>query len=86
VLEAAVVGAVAGVLGVVAALGAGAAADAFAGARFPDLPFKPDSFFAFEPALLAAVFALAVAACALGALAPARRAAAGDPADALAGR
>ncbi|MCU0234715.1 MAG: FtsX-like permease family protein [Thermoanaerobaculales bacterium] len=86
VLEAAVVGAVAGLLGVVAALAAGAAADAFAGARFPDLPFKPDSFFAFEPALLAAVVALAVGACALGALAPARRAAAGDPADALAGR
>lgn len=86
VLEAAVVGLAAGCLGLGAALAAAAFADRFAAARIPDFPFKPASFFTFEPWLLAAVVAVAVAACAAGALAPAVRAAAGDPAEALAGR
>jgi hypothetical protein len=86
VIEAAVVGLAAGMFGLVVAVAAGAAADAFAASRVPDFPFKPDSFFAFSPWLLAVVLALAIAACVVGALPPAFRAASGDPSEALAGR
>jgi putative ABC transport system permease protein len=85
VAEAAVVGLFAGLVGIGIAVGAGFAADAFAASRVPDFPFKPESFFVFPPWLLAAVLGLAVAACVIGALPPAVRAAAGDPATALAG-
>ncbi len=84
--EAAVVGMVAGIMGLATAVAAGAAADAFAASRVPDFPFKPESFFAFSPWLLIAVLTLAVAACVIGALPPAFRAASGDPSEALAGR
>lgn len=84
--EAAVIGMVAGIMGLATAVAAGAAADAFAASRVPDFPFKPESFFAFSPWLLAAVLTLAVAACVVGALPPAFRAASGDPSEALAGR
>jgi len=86
VAEAAVVGMVAGIMGLATAVAAGAAADAFAASRVPDFPFKPESFFAFSPWLLAAVLTLAVVACVIGALPPAFRAASGDPSAALAGR
>jgi hypothetical protein len=86
VAEAAVVGIVAGLTGLAAALAAGAAADSFAASRVPDFPFKPASFFAFSPWLLAAVLTLAAGACVIGALPPAYRAASGDPSEALAGR
>jgi hypothetical protein len=86
VAEAAVVGLAAGVVGLVLAIAAGAAADAFAASRIPDFPFKPASFFTFSPLLLIAVLALAVVACVIGALPPAFRAASGDPSEALAGR
>ena len=65
---------------------AGSAADGFAARSVPDFPFKPDTFFAFSPALVVTVLALAVVACVIGALPPAYRAAAGDPSEALAGR
>jgi ABC-type lipoprotein release transport system permease subunit len=86
VAEASAVGTVAGLIGVLTAVFAGAAADVLAGSRIPDFPFKPDTFFAFSPWLLIGVLALAVAACVLGALPPAYRAASGDPSEALAGR
>ncbi len=86
VSEAAAVGLAAGLVGVAAGIAAGAVADILAASRLPDFPFKPESFFDFSPWLLASVVALAVAACVLGALPPAHRAAAGDPAEALAGR
>ena len=86
VAEAAVVGLVAGLIGLVMAIAAGGAANAFAASRVPDFPFKPESFFAFSPLLLTAVLTLAVFACVIGALPPAFRAASGDPSDALAGR
>jgi ABC-type antimicrobial peptide transport system permease subunit len=86
VAEAAVVGMVAGLLGLAAAFVAGLAADAFAASRVPDFPFKPESFFSFSPWLLVAVLTLAVVACVIGALPPAFRAASGDPSEALAGR
>jgi hypothetical protein len=86
VTEAAAVGMAAGLLGLIVAVSAGFAADAFAMTRIPDFPFKPDSFFAFSPWLLASVMGLAVVACVIGALPPAFRAASGDPSEALAGR
>ncbi|MBD3850942.1 MAG: ABC transporter permease [Acidobacteria bacterium] len=86
VAESAVVGLVAGLVGLVLAMAAGAAANAFAASQVPDFPFKPESFFAFSPWLLAAVLTLAVVACVIGVLPPAFRAASGDPSEALAGR
>jgi len=86
VAEAAVIGMAAGLAGVAVAVAGGAAANAFAAGRVPDFPFKPESFFAFSPLLLASVLALAVVACVIGALPPAYRAASGDPSEALAGR
>jgi hypothetical protein len=84
--EAAAVGLVAGAVGVViAVLGAGVA-DRLAASHIPDLPFRPDSFFAFSPLLCAAVVGVAIVACAAGAVPAASRAVAGDPSDALAGR
>ncbi|MFV2074254.1 MAG: FtsX-like permease family protein, partial [Thermoanaerobaculales bacterium] len=84
--EGATVGFGAGAVGVLAARAAGHFADQLAAGRVPDFPFKPDSFFDFSPWIVGSALALAVTACALGALAPAARAAAGDPSDALAGR
>ncbi len=86
VSEAVVVGLLAGVVGVIAALAAGAAVDFYAANEIPDFPFKPDSFFEFSPWLIAAVLALAIGACIVGAIPPAIRATSGDPSDALAGR
>ena len=86
VAEAAVVGMVAGTIGLATAVAAGVAADAFAASRVPDFPFKPESFFAFSPWLLVTVLTLAIVACVIGALPPAFRAASGDPSDALAGQ
>jgi len=84
--EAAAVGLAAGLVGVAAGVAAGAVADRLAASRLPNFPFKPESFFHFSPWLLASVVGLAVAACILGALPPAHRAASGDPSEALAGR
>jgi hypothetical protein len=86
VAEAVVIGLFAGTVGVVLAAIAGQVADTFAARQVPDFPFKPESFFCFSPWLLGAVLALAVAACVIGALPPAARAASGDPAAALNGR
>jgi hypothetical protein len=86
VAEAAVVGFMAGLIGLIGGVVAGLAVDAVAINRLPDFPFKPESFFAFSPWLLVSVLALAVIACVIGALPPAFRAASGDPAEALAGR
>ncbi len=86
VSEGAALGLMAGVTGVLVARLAAIAADAFAAGRIPDFPFKPESFFAFSPWLVVSVLVLAVLACVVGALPPARRGAAGDPSDALAGR
>jgi len=84
--EGATVGFWAGLLGIFAARAAGYVADRFSASRVPDFPFKPESFFDFSPWIVGSALALAVLACAFGALAPAARAASGDPSDALAGR
>jgi ABC-type lipoprotein release transport system permease subunit len=84
--EAAVLGLVAGgvgasVAGVVARL-----ADRMAANRLPDFPYKPETFFLFPWWLVVGAVCLAVAACAAGAIAPAVRAVARDPADVLTAR
>jgi hypothetical protein len=83
--EAAVIGLLAGTAGVVAALGLARAVDAFSTSRLPDYPFKPPTYFAFSPALLALALGFAVLFCVVGASLPARRAARIDPAAALSG-
>lgn len=83
--EAGVIGLIAGALGLGAAASLAALADAVLASNLPDFPFKPDSFFSFEPWLMAAALVLAVGSCVLGALGPALRATAADPADIVAG-
>lgn len=85
-VEAAFVGLAAGSLGVLAAIAAAHVVDLVAASRIPDFPFKPESFFMVSPWLVSAALAVAVLACVAGALPSAARAAAGDPADGLAGR
>jgi ABC-type lipoprotein release transport system permease subunit len=84
-VEAAFVGLAAGSLGVLAAIAAAHVVDLLAASRIPDFPFKPESFFTVSPWLVASALAVAVLACVAGALPSAARAAAGDPADGLAG-
>jgi len=81
--EAAVVGGVAGGIGVVAAGLVATVVDRLSVRWTPDFPFKPDSFFQHDPWLLASGIGVAVVACVLGALIPVWRATAKDPADAL---
>jgi hypothetical protein len=80
-----VVGITGGTVGVIAARALALATDAVASRQLPDFPFKPATFFAWPPWLLLAGLAFAVAFAALGAWAPARRAARVQPAAALAG-
>ena len=84
--EAALVGLVAGSAGVVFAFVSAAVADRLASTYVPDFLLKPESLFAFSPLLVVSVLGVAVAACLIGVVPAAARAAAGDPSDALAGR
>jgi putative ABC transport system permease protein len=81
--EAAVVGFAAGVCGLVVASALAWAADRALISGLPDFPFKPESFFAFDPWLLAAGLGVAVVSCVLGSLAPSLRATGPDPAEVL---
>jgi hypothetical protein len=82
-LEGALVGLAGGILG--AALGwlAALGADAAAARVVPDFPFRPETYFAFPPWLLALGLAVPVVASVVGALAPAAAAARVDPARTL---
>jgi hypothetical protein len=79
------VGALGGAAGLVTARLVALVADALAARHLPDFPFKPASFFAFPPWLWAAGLGFAAVFSAVGAFAPARRAARIEPAAALAG-
>jgi len=85
VAEAALVGLVAGCVGVAAAFVLAWSTDRLLGDRLPDFPFKPESFFSFEPWLMAVALGVAVLACVAGALGPAFRATAADPAEVISG-
>jgi ABC-type antimicrobial peptide transport system permease subunit len=82
--EAAAIGLCGGLAGVVLARVAGLVIDWLARTRLPDFPFKPQSFFRFELWMFLVGVLVAIAAALLGAVLPARRAAALDPAAALA--
>ena len=84
--EAAVVGLVAGLLGVLLSLGAARACDWYSATRIPDFPFKPETYFVFTPGLLSASVGFAVLFSLVGAFIPAHRAARLEPAEALSSR
>ncbi len=84
--EAFVVGATGALAGCTVALGFSRASDFIAARWLPDFPFKPDSFFAVPWWLPLVGISLGIGASIAGALIPARRAAAVDPARVLAGQ
>jgi putative ABC transport system permease protein len=84
--EAAMVGAMAGAVGVVLALLAGRAFDWISARYIPDFPYKPLTYFEFHPLLLLAAFGFAIGFCVVGAFFPANRAARTDPARVLTGQ
>ncbi len=81
--EGAIVGIAGGSAGALLARGAALLADRAGAALLPDFPFRPETFFAFPPWVLALGLAVPAAAAVLGALAPAAAAARVDPARAL---
>ncbi|MCR9164714.1 MAG: ABC transporter permease [Nannocystaceae bacterium] len=83
--EAAALGLVAGLAGILLAFGAAAGFDAISANYIPDFPYKPQSYFTFPPWLIASSLGFSVAFCVLGAFLPARRAARMQPAAVLSG-
>jgi hypothetical protein len=81
--EAALVGILGGLLGLGGALAAARVADRVALGLLPLFPGRPDTLFEFGPGLAAMGLALALCSALVGALAPARLAAALDPARSL---
>lgn len=84
--EAAVVGFVSGIFGVILAILAGLFFDYLSIRYIPDFPYKPTTYFHFGPLLILGSLAFAVGFCLLGAVLPARRAARMDPALVLTGQ
>jgi ABC-type antimicrobial peptide transport system permease subunit len=82
--EAALIGIVAGGIGIGLAFLGGAVVDWAAPRYVPDFPFKPDSFFHFTWWIWAGGLATSIVFCVLGGLIPAARAAGLPPARALA--
>ncbi len=82
--EAATIGILGGVIGVILAVTLATGIDAAAAAWLPPFPFKPDSYFVFDPAVLLGGLGFAVCFCILGGFLPARQAAAMAPAQVLA--
>ena len=81
--EAVLVGLVGGVLGECCAFGANALANWAASQALTGVPFKPDDFFVYDPAILIAALLFSILFCVVGAWIPARRAARVDPARVL---
>jgi putative ABC transport system permease protein len=81
--EALVLGVVAGLAGLVLGVAAAFGLDAVAVALLPDVPFKPGSFVAFPPLLLASAWLLGALGAVVGAWGPAMVASRADPAAAL---
>jgi hypothetical protein len=82
--EAALIGMVAGALGVVLAVLGGAGVDALFSRALPDFPFKPKTYFDFRTWILLGGLGFSVVFCILGGYLPARRASRMQPAQALA--
>ncbi|TMA19035.1 MAG: ABC transporter permease [Deltaproteobacteria bacterium] len=82
-VEAAATGLAGGAVGVALARIAAALLDRLARTGLPDFPFKPTTFFSFEPGHVAVGLGVALLAALLGAFLPARAAARLDPAKAL---
>ena len=83
--EAAVLGLLAGLLGLLIAVGASALFDYISASYVPDFPYKPETYFAFPWWLIAAALGFSVSFCVMGAFLPARRAARMEPAAVLSG-
>jgi hypothetical protein len=81
--EAGAVGVVGGAAGVIFGVLAAWALDGLIVTRLPDIAFKPEHVVSLPPLLIAGAFLLGVAAALAGALVPAARAAAANPASAL---
>jgi putative ABC transport system permease protein len=81
--EGAIVGLAGGIVGAALAFAAAWAADRAASALLPDFPFRPETFFAFPPWIVALGLAVPAIAAVVGALAPAAAAARVDPARTL---
>ncbi|MBA3454345.1 MAG: FtsX-like permease family protein, partial [Deltaproteobacteria bacterium] len=82
--EAAIIGVVGGALGISLAKGIAMVWNAFAAARIPRFPFKPESWFDFQPWIWGSALVFSTVFCILGGYLPARRAAKMEPAQALA--
>jgi putative ABC transport system permease protein len=82
--EAAVIGVVGGILGILLALGIGTAWNTYAAAGIPRFPFKPASWFEFKTWIWGSALGFSTLFCILGGYLPARRAAKMEPAQALA--
>lgn len=81
--EAAFIGLAGGTMGITTGVLAALGVDAGAAGFLPDFPFKPETYFAFSPALLIGALAVALLAAMGGAFLPARSAAWSDPSVAL---
>jgi putative ABC transport system permease protein len=82
--EAAMIGVIGGCIGIGLAVGAGALVDWASSAYLPRFPFKPETYFAFEPWIWLSGLGFSTFFCILGGFLPARRAALMEPAQALA--
>lgn len=82
-VEAGFIGVIAGLFGNLVAWGASFGINAAAARYLSEMPFRPDSFFVFDPQMLAVSIGGAIAFCLFGALVPAQRAATLDPAEVL---
>lgn len=82
--EAALIGVAGGVIGILLALGGAALVDWASATYLPRFPFKPRSYFDFEPWILAAGLVFSTVFCVLGGFLPARKASRVAPAQALA--
>jgi putative ABC transport system permease protein len=82
--EAALIGVIGGAIGIGLAVAGAAAVDAASAAYLPPFPFKPPTYFDFEPWILGLGLLFSTVFCVLGGFLPARRAAMIAPAQALA--
>lgn len=83
--EAAVIGLIGGIMGIVVAMAASGLVDWYSANHVADFPFKPESYFSFTWTLSLSAVGFAIIFCVLGALLPAQGAARLEPADALRG-